>query len=829
MLQRQQPNGKGAKTLLLCLRGVIFVIVLSLEVCAQTGEAVENLAAELMKAQSDQRTTLLAENKPLVTTELGKELIKQGNLLLLSGRYSPALDVYLLAHKVAEQIGDREGIATASLDLGTTLYFQGNFGLALERYRKARELFTNAGNQLEAAKALSGLALIYKELQRNNEALKVYEEVLKEFEALNDNEEIANTLNNIGAVHYAQGNYSAASKALLRSTQLEDNSDNIIRIADALYMQGEYAQAAQYYQKSIKDFAATNNTAGVISALGGAANSFYYEGRYDEAFESYRKNLAIQRELEDFSGMSLSLQGMGNVSRARGDFGMALDHYLLSVSVAKESTVKVPTATTLGSIGLVRAMQGNTAAAHDYYAQSLAEFEASGDKVGRARMLALIGNLYFVQASHEAALESYRQSLALREDMNDKAAQANLRVGIGTVLLAQKQFASALDHYQKALQTFEALGNKASVADALTRIADVHLAEEDYAQALTTAERAVTLSNQVDDDVLWYAETLKGKALRALSRSDDASVAFSEAIRIIESSRSQIFAAETGGGRNELLPYLAKVELLIEQNKLAEAFEYAERARDKALLGLLGNTGLKITTGSSPLEQAEERKLIAEVISLKLQLDRETQSRAVDKSRHDALSNRLSQARAGYESFRSRQYSNHPQLKINRGELSPVKVDQTRNLIGDEQTALIEYLGTENNVYMFVLTLEPLAKSASARASKSANKAMVVLKVYPLNIESGGLIEVVSQFEDSLANRSDAARERSRSLYDLLLKPAQEQLAGKTKIIVVPDGVLWRVPFEALQPAADRYLIDEASVSYIPSLATLRETAARRE
>ena len=54
------------------------------------------------------------------------------------------------------------------------------------------------------------------------------------------------------------------------------------------------------------------------------------------------------------------------------------------------------------------------------------------------------------------------------------------------------------------------------------------------------------------------------------------------------------------------------------------------------------------------------------------------------------------------------------------------------------------------------------------------------------------------------------------------------QIAEKTKLIVVPDGPLWDVPFEALQPTEDKYVIDRASVSYAPSLSALREMRRRR-
>src|SRR5258707_11977428 len=78
----------------------------------------------LITKSSEERNDLVAANKELITTELRRVLIKHGNVLLTAGQYSQAFDVYGVAKFVAEQIGDKEGIATSSLDIGTVYYFQ---------------------------------------------------------------------------------------------------------------------------------------------------------------------------------------------------------------------------------------------------------------------------------------------------------------------------------------------------------------------------------------------------------------------------------------------------------------------------------------------------------------------------------------------------------------------------------------------------------------------------------------------------------------------------------------------------------------------------------
>src|SRR5213594_318674 len=93
----------------------------------------EDLAIILIATKSPQeRELLLARKKGLKTPELRKALIRHGNEHLMAGRYSTAFEVYDLAKTIAEQIGDKEGIAAASLDIGTVYYFQANYPAALE-------------------------------------------------------------------------------------------------------------------------------------------------------------------------------------------------------------------------------------------------------------------------------------------------------------------------------------------------------------------------------------------------------------------------------------------------------------------------------------------------------------------------------------------------------------------------------------------------------------------------------------------------------------------------------------------------------------------------
>ena len=801
---------------------LLLVLLLSLSIFAQSPPRTElaeidDLATTLVTIKTpEEREQLLARNRTLMTPGLRKALIIRGNSQLMAGRYSTAFEIYGIARHVAEQIGDKEGLATAWLDIGTIYYFQANYPAASEHYIKARELFIEVPNQYEAAKALSGLALIHKEQRRDAEALTTLQQVLKEFTSLGDKEEISNTLNMIGTIHYGQGNYSAAAAAFLKSSEANSNADSVVRLADALYMQGDYAQALAFYKKSLNT-GAKREIGVLVAAVNGVANAAYYLGNYDEALENYQRSVDIQKTQSDKLGLATALKGIGNVHRARGDYGAALENYFNSLSISEQ--IKAPLGNTLGSIGLVRALQEDYVQALDYYGKALKEFKANSNNIEMARVLTLIGNVYYRQAQYDSSLGSYRQALALREEMDDKAGQGDILAGIGSTLLRQKNYSEALDGFEKALGLFRSTGHQEKMAEVLTRVADAFLLQNDYQKALSAAESAMALATQLDNrELLWYAQMLAGKSHAKLDHGPQAYNSLTSAVSTVESLRKEAFVVAAGDHQRSL-PYLSIIDFLMGQHRPSEAFHYAERAKTQFLIDLLKNNNATTYKGLSLEQRRQEQRLLAEIASLEIQLGREADQRVSSENRRLDLRERLRRARTAYVAFSRKIFSENPELKTGRGEIAPLKLDDIRLLINDTATALLEYTITENNTYLFVLT----ADKAVAKTPQSRRPIEINLKVYPLEVKYHELASRVRHFHQLLSSRDDNFQESSRELYDLLLKPAQDQIGLKTKLVIVPDGVLWRLPFEALQSEEDHYVVDQRQVTYALSLSSLRE------
>jgi len=84
---------------------------------------------------------------------------------------------------------------------------------------------------------------------------------------------------------------------------------------------------------------------------------------------------------------------------------------------------------------------------------------------------------------------------------------------------------------------------------------------------------------------------------------------------------------------------------------------------------------------------------------------------------------------------------------------------------------------------------------------------------------ASALAERITRFTTLLETRRDA-RELARQLGALLVQPAQSVLTrGVNRVVIVPDGALNFVPFDALMLRDGRFLLDDVEASLVPSLA----------
>ena len=756
---------------------------------AGPSSVAEKLAARLISAGSEQeRQAILAADKELISVELRKALISQGEVLRIKGNYPQAQATFELAQRVAEQIDDRVGVAEAGNALGTLRIFQSNF----------------------------------------NEALELYQKSLTLCEALRDQDCTAGSLNGIGTVHRSKGNSDLAMEYFRKGLAVSEESGNKSKIALSLsnvgvayQIKGNYTEALDYYQKSLDIAESIGDKARIASVKNWLGRTYTLRGELDLAIQYLRMSLALYEALGDKVGIANGFNNIGIASSMRGDYGSAMTGFQQGLATFEELGNKTFIVNGLGNIGIVHRRQGNLNLALEYQQRALALAQTLGSNAAVTSALNNIGLVYTDQGDYVRALESYRQGLKLQETSANKAEVANLLNNIAVVYRFQGSLDLAAENFGKALHLREELGDKWGAALALVGLARIYSAQGDHAKALEHAERAAALAREADmREVLWFALTEVGGAYRSLGQPARARQSFEESVLTIEALRAQV----AGGGQDQqrffegkLSPYNQMVELLAEAGDAGGALAYAEQGKARVLLDVLRSGRVNVTKAMTAGEKEQERGLKAAFVSLNTQITGEQRRPQPDRARLAQLKAQLDRTRLDQDDFQSRLYAAHPDLRVKRGDAPPFSPGQAGELLTNSETALLEYVVTDKSTHLFVLT-------AGANTATPGRPQQPILKVYDLKIGRKELNNRVQTLRQRIANNDLGHAAPSAELYDVLVRPAEAQLRGKTRLVIVPDDVLWETPFQALRPTGGKYLIQTTAISYAPSLTVLRET-----
>ena len=584
-------------------------------------------------------------------------------------------------------------------------------------------------------------------------------------------------------------------------------------ICGGLGMRGDSIGARRCYQLQLTIAERIGAQSGLAGGWLGIAQTQRFESDYEQALSSAQKALAIYEAARLPRGVAHASARLSIFHRVLGNYQQAFACAQRAVRLYEEARLRRGLMEALKELAELYSVQNNYAQALAYFERSLALAQELGDKIEAAILRIGVASLHMALGEHEQARLIY-QDLLKQTASRDRGGAANLRIGIGSTYAMQGRYQEALDYSHQALAELEALGNQELIALALENLTEVYLAQGRYADALPLAERVVAWWRQTNCPLdLWFSLKLLGESQLGLQRPAEARRSLTEAISLIEKLREQ-----TAGGVEERQRYLANrvsahhllLGLLAQERQTREALTLAEAAKARVLLDVLQQGKVSIQKTMTPAEREQEQKLNAELTRLNMQLTR------ADKSDQPGAQARLDKARLEYEAFRTALYAAHPLLQAQRGEAPVIKGEELAALLPDAASALLEYVVTDNQTFLFV-------------GAKAADQATADIQIYKLPIKRGELGGYIEAFRQQLAARDLGFRATATKLYDLLLKPAQAQLKDKTNLVIIPDDKLWELPFQALSTGANRYLIEDAALSYAPSLTVLREMTKRQK
>ncbi|MBF0398655.1 MAG: CHAT domain-containing protein [Desulfobacterales bacterium] len=290
-----------------------------------------------------------------------------------------------------------------------------------------------------------------------------------------------------------------------------------------------------------------------------------------------------------------------------------------------------------------------------------------------------------------------------------------------------------------------------------------------------------------------------GKGYKFTKNPAQALIQYEEAIRIIERQRSTISAEHNRisflASRIEL--YNEIVPLLAAMGKPAVALEYAERAKSRAFVDLLGSARIQLK--SSADTQAYEN-----TIREQAELNAILSNPGVGAEQLDYLIGRVKRGIKVTEKVKETDPIQGLELQ-SLATVRTLEADEIKSLAGND-TALIEYFLTDNELIIFVAHSDGI-------------------KAVPVKTDVSQLLSRAITWRESIISRTEALGEAS-FFYNQLIRPVEQFITDK-KLVFIPHRFLHHLPFQALYNGSE-LLIARHAVSYAPSATVLYLTEKKQ-
>ncbi len=580
-----------------------------------------------------------------------------------------------------------------------------------------------------------------------------------------------------------------------------------LMIGRCLSRKQELAQAVDAFSSSAKAAEAAGEKGALGDALNGQMTAEYGLGRFDDAEQHGRRAgdaYAAAGDRKMVTGMKINVAVMLG---EKGDLDGKASLLRQAAREAEAGGFDSFLANALNNLGVLYFEQGDYGRGVQYLdrATQLAARIAPDDHTRMAQFRTNLGAIYGYLGRTQQALAEHAKAETEARAAGDEAILMGIRTNRAEVYSRNGDYKRALSEIQPAIEYFDRSDQRRDGFTPFVDQLDWMVQAGRYQDAIARGEKLLSEARGLGPMILYRLLDPLGDAYAGAQRFGDARKSYLEAIAAIESvklsgsedERESFFHGKCG-------PYLGMVQLLIRDGKPFEALQYSERAKARLLLDVLRGARTEINRAMTDEEKQRERDLTNQIDRLDAEL-----AAAGAHAKPETLARR-DQLKSETDSLLAELYQKHPELRAQRGEFRPLAQGELASLLGGPDTVVLEFALVDRAAYLFAVTRDG---SGAPHIESHA-------------LRRQGIEEEVNKFRMQLADRDLGYRESAQALYARLLAPAAGAMRNKKRLVIVPDGPLWDLPFQALVSPAGKHLIEDATVFYAPSLAAAREMRA---
>ncbi len=724
---------------------------------------------------------------------------------------------------------ESEDVAKLFNNLGATYFYAGQFERAIAPYTRSLNIRAKAEQPDTGliGGSYSNIGGCWQRLSNYQKALENYEKaaaILRAQHPLQDQLSLSNALSNMGTMYTELGQQERAiplfREALAyRFQTLPPGHPNIamlrLNMGQAYGEMGEVGKAVLLYEKGISEMLAAGEREDRILAdlYNNSGQQWRKAGETEIAFHHTQEAIRIHQKKS----------GPGHRSTLKSKSNLAILHHELGQSDTALAILDENLAMLYASFDSVHAEIGT----HQNYKGSI---------------LLEQGRLNEAKACFQEAL---RVRLAL---FGTKHLQVHISLNnLGTAAVQQGDLELAFQYYHAALNSLDWAKPVAAVSafDAMCNLGEAHFKNGAPDSAVYWLSRACSGLNY---DLLALPRAFKQVRLPVsllqplniyanfLGRypgHTDTIGAQLEVYETLAALDKYLQGSRINPGRQIEFTRLSKpifekgIRLLLSRaapGDLEKAFLWAGQSRARQISAQLALS----SSNQQNLNAADQQKLdtLQQRIAMTEQALLQQQLRNVPAPLADSLTSVLFGLRQEQLSYDKYLHDTYPGYTKARAASPLLGLSEVRQLLRDSpHDLLLDYFLGDSSLFIFAVTKDTALAVAVGGAGKVPALAASFLQA--VSMPPGQDTSHLPRFVQSAAR-----------LYELLIEPVGRAFKPRQRLLIVPDDILWQLPFEALAPGpperyknwrAIPYLIQQHPISYAFSPSAYQDMLLRQE
>ncbi|MFN0048687.1 MAG: CHAT domain-containing protein [Cytophagales bacterium] len=638
---------------------------------------------------------------------------------------------------------------------------------------------------------------------------------------------------------FEAGNYEISIEKLAKADLLylkygiaNAHFDIAFKLSENYIRQAKYDEAKVFVQEQIASLSKQPKLRQFynplfISALGEIELN---KGRTDLAIDQFQK--ALEATPTNAYYLSEIYNKLGVAQWVYGNTDLALEFQMKALNIRKQifGEKHIKTAAIYNNIGLSYS-RTEPEKALEYYQKALfiyLNIYKDGKQPALAIAYSNVGFIYNGKKEYNQALNSFEKALAIWTAIysTNHPSVAFTYSNIGQIFIGRNSYAKAQTNLQMALDIYiKYFGEKyPDVASTYNQLGNLYEKQGKYKQALTYFHKAIVANcanfkssnvyvnpkatDYYNPNILLTSLTLKSRTLenihfqKTLKRKDllmalrcletaDTLLDNIRQSRTNKADKIALGAVATEVYENGIKMCLALADVSLSKGKWnKKAFYFNEKSKSAVLLEAISEAQAKNFAGIADSLLEKEKQLKADIAFNEQKVSEHASNAKLDKVYRD----KLFDLNRKYEVFSKKlevQFPEYYNLKFNVKIADVAAIQQ----VIDKKTALISYFNSENagRLYVFIITQKDF-EIFDVSKSPDFEKLLIGLR------------------NSILFNTNETYFATASALYTQLF-PKRPKVE---KLILVPDGKLGTIPFEALlQKKPNDNETDFSSLDYL--------------